>query len=335
MPRLARLDAPGVLHHVIIRGIERRKIFKDNKDKDNFLDRLGTLLPETRITCYAWALLSNHAHFLLRTGDTPLSTLMRRLLTGYAISFNRRHKRHGQLFQNRYKSIICQEDAYLKELVRYIHLNPLRAKIVSDIPELNSYFYCGHSVLMGKKKRPWQDMGYVLSFFGKSLREARKRYLQYVESGIEQGRRPELVGGGLIRSLGGWRAVKNTRFNGQDRMKGDHRILGDTAFVMEVLAEAEEKFERFYELKSKGYNLDTIGRKVCALFGIEPDEMYSKSRQKTRAEARGLYCYWAVVELGYPLADLARLLGMTGQGVGYAVRRGERIAKENNYGLID
>jgi len=260
---------------------------------------------------------------------------MRRLLTGYAISFNRRHKRHGQLFQNRYKSIICQEDAYLKELVRYIHLNPLRARIVSDILKLNTYSYCGHSVLMGKKKRPWQDMGYVLSFFGKSLREARKRYLQYVESGIEQGRRPELVGGGLIRSLGGWRAVKNTRFNGQDRMKGDHRILGDSAFVMEVLAEAEEKFERFYELKSKGYNLDTIGQKVCALFGIEPDEMFSKSRQKTRAEARGLYCYWAVVELGYPLADLARLLGMTGQGVGYAVRRGERIAKENNYGLID
>ena len=335
MPRLARLDAPGVLHHIMISGIERRKIFKDNLNKDNFLDRLGTLLPKTRITCYAWALLSNHAHFLFRTGDIPLSTLMRRLLTGYAVSFNRRHKRHGQLFQNRYKSIICQEDAYLKELVRYIHLNPLRARIVPDIAELNSYPYCGHSVLMGKKKRPWQDIGYVLSFFGKSLREARKRYLQYVESGIEQGRRPELVGGGLIRSLGGWRAVKNARFSGQDRMKGDHRILGDSAFVMEVLAEAEEKFERFYELKSKGYDLDTVEQKVCRIFDVEPNEIYSKSRQKTRAEARGLYCYWAVVELGYALADLARILGMTGQGVGYAERRGERIAKENNYRFID
>ena len=286
MPRLARLDAPGILHHVIIRGIERRKIFKDNKDKDNLLDRLGTLLRETKITCYAWALLSNHAHFLFRTGDTPLSTLMRRVLTGYVVSFNRRYN-------------------------------------------------CGHSVIMDKKKRPWQDMGYVLSFFGKSLRESRKRYLQYVESGIEQGRRPELVGGGLIRSLGGWKAVKNARFSGQDRMKGDHRILGDSAFVMEVLAEAEEKFERFYELKSKGYDLDTIEQKVCEIFGIEPDEIYSKSRQKTRAEARGLYCYWGVVELGYSLADLARLFGMTGQGVGYAVRRGERIAKANNYSLID
>ena len=335
MPRLARLDAPGVLHHVIIRGIERRKIFKDNKDKDNFLDRLEILLPETKIICYAWALLSNHAHFLFRTGDTPLSTLMRRLLTGYVVSFNRRYKRHGQLFQNRYKSIICQEDAYLKELVRYIHLNPLRAKIVSDISALNTYAYSGHSAIMDKKKRLWQDKGYVLSFFGKSLREARKRYLQYVESGIEQGRRPELVGGGLIRSLGGWDEVKKIKLSGQDRIKSDHRILGDSAFVMEVLAEAEEKFERFYELKSKGYDLAAVAQKVCELFGIEPDEIYSKSRQKTRAEARGLYCYWAVVELGYSLADLARPLGMTGQGVGYAVRRGEQIAKANNYRLID
>ena len=135
--------------------------------------------------------------------------------------------------------------------------------------------------------------------------------------------------------MGGWKVVKGARLSGQDRMKGDHRILGDSAFVMEVLAEAEEKFERFYELKSKGYDLDTVEQKVCRIFGVEPDEIYSKSRQKIRAEARGLYCYWAVVELGYSLADLARLLGMTGQGVGYAVRRGERIAKATNYGLID
>jgi len=132
MPRLARLDAPGVLHHIIIRGIERRKIFRDNKDRNNFIDRLSDLLPATQTTCYAWAFIPNHAHFLFRSSG-KISTLMRRLLTGYAIYFNKRHKRHGQLFQNRYKSIICQEDMYFRELVRYIHLNPLRAKIVSDI----------------------------------------------------------------------------------------------------------------------------------------------------------------------------------------------------------
>ena len=114
MPRLARLDAPGVLHHIIIRGIERRNIFRDNQDREDFLERLGKLLPETQTACHAWAFLPNHAHFLFRTGQAPLPTLMRRLLTGYVVSFNRRHKRHGHLFQNRYKSIVCQEDIYFK-----------------------------------------------------------------------------------------------------------------------------------------------------------------------------------------------------------------------------
>ncbi len=109
MPRIARLDAPGVLHHVMIRGIEGRKNFRNNKDRKDFIERLAKLCPEMGINCYAWAFMSNHAHFLFRTGQEPLSKLMRRLLTGYVIGFNRRHKRRGQLFQNRYKSIICQE----------------------------------------------------------------------------------------------------------------------------------------------------------------------------------------------------------------------------------
>ena len=109
MPRLARLDAPGALHHVIIQGIERRNIFEDNKDRDNLLNRLADLLPATRTSCYAWAFLSNHAHFLIRTGTQGLSEVMRRLLTGYVVSFNRRYLRHGPLFRNRFKSILCQE----------------------------------------------------------------------------------------------------------------------------------------------------------------------------------------------------------------------------------
>lgn len=335
MPRLARLDAPGVIHHVIIRGIERRKIFRDDKDRDNLLDRLVELLPETNTACYAWALIPNHAHFLFRTAGAGLSTLMRRLLTGYAVSFNRRHKRHGQLFQNRYKSIICQEDAYLNELVRYIHLNPLRAKIVTDINSLNSYPYCGHSGLMGKRKREWQDTKYVLSFFGKKLSEARKHYLSYMESGIDQGRRPELVGGGLIRSLGGWAEVKKMRLKGHDRLKGDERILGDSAFVMEILAEADEKYNRQYELKTLGYDLKKIEHKVAEIYHIDRKDLYVKGRHKIRSEARSVLFYWAVCELGISGTSLAQRFGMSQPGVAYAVKRGERIAKDNNYQLVE
>ncbi len=334
MPRLARLDAPGVIHHVIIRGIERSKIFRDNKDRDDIIDRLADLLPATNTACYAWAFLSNHAHFLFRSGDGGLPTLMRRLLTGYAVRFNRRHTRHGPLFQNRYKSIICQEDRYLKELVRYIHLNPLRARVVSNMSGLTRYKYCGHSVLMGKRKYAWQDKQYVLSCFGKSAFKGRESYCSYVKEGIDQGRRPELVGGGLIRSLGGWAEARKLRLKGQDRVKGDERILGDGDFVMNILSKADERMDRRYELKSLGYNLDKLEQRVLEIYQIERQDLYSKSRQKIRAEARSLFCYWAVRELGVEGAQMARRLKMSQPGVAYAVRRGEGIVKEKSIQMI-
>jgi len=333
MPRIARLDTPGLLHHVMIRGIERRKIFNDDKDRENLIERLSILLPETKTKCYAWAFLSNHAHFLLRSGPAGIAALMRRLLTGYAVSYNRRHKRHGQLFQNRYKSIICQEDTYLKELVRYIHLNPLRVKIVADIKGLDRYSYCGHSALTGKKKREWQDVEYVLGFFGRRVGEARKAYVSYVKKGIAPGRRPELVGGGLIRTLGGWDEVKKIRLSGQYRIKGDQRILGENDFVMDVLSKSEEQFSRSYKLKSLGYDFEKVVERVSILFHVEKDYITGRGRQKDRVRARDLLCYWAVVELGMPMVDLAGKFDITPAAVSYAVQRGEKMAKEQGYKL--
>ena len=138
MPRKARIDAPGAVNHIIIRGIERRKIFRSDSDRADLLQRLGRLLSETQTECFAWALIPNHAHFLLRTTLVPIAALMRRVLTGYAVSFNKKYRRHGKLFQSRYKSILCQEDIYLKELVRYIHLNPLRAGLVEGFKSAGS-----------------------------------------------------------------------------------------------------------------------------------------------------------------------------------------------------
>ena len=167
MLRQARIDAPGALHHIMVRGIEGKKIFRNNNDRDDFLMRLGKILSETSTPCYAWALMSNHAHLLLRTGSAPLSHVMRRLLTGYAVTFNHRHRRRGKLFQDRYKSILCQEDSYLLELVRYIHLNPLRAALVKDFDHLIQYRFSGHSVILGKSKNDWQDVDYALKYFAR------------------------------------------------------------------------------------------------------------------------------------------------------------------------
>ena len=172
MPRTARIDAPGALHHVMGRGIDGLKIFDSKKDCEDFLGRLKDLFEKEAFSIYAWSLMSNHFHLLVRTGKLSLSESMRKLLTGYVVNYNRRHKRFGHLFQNRYKSILCEDDPYLLELTRYIHLNPLRAGIVKDIKELSRYECCGHSVIMGIVKRPWQDKDTILAYFGKSRKRA-------------------------------------------------------------------------------------------------------------------------------------------------------------------
>ena len=169
MPRKARIDAPGALHHIICRGIERKRIFRDNTDRNNFVERLSSIIIDTSTRCYAWALIPNHFHLLLRTGRVPIATVMRRLLTGYAVTFNRRHRRHGHLFQNRYKSILCQEEPYLLELVRYIHLNPLRARVVPSFEKLNHYSFSGHSRLIGRIKGEWQETDEILLRFINSV----------------------------------------------------------------------------------------------------------------------------------------------------------------------
>ena len=237
MPRQARLDAPDTLHHVIIRGIEKRRIVDDDEDRKRFIARMGDLAMDTETKICAWSLMTNHAHILLRSGPLGLPKYMRRLLTGYAVTYNLRHDRHGHLFQNRYHSIVCDEDTYFQELVRYIHLNPVRAGLAATVPELDHYPWCGHATLMGWTKYPWQDCDYVLSLFGKTEAEARRTYRGYIKEGISLGKRPELVARGLIRSLGGWSAVVSMRQN-KEQILADQRILGTGDFVERMVKES-------------------------------------------------------------------------------------------------
>jgi putative transposase len=334
MPRKARIDAPGALHHLIMRGIERRKIFQDDQDRDQFLDRLRNILTETATPCYAWALLPNHVHLLLRTGTVPISTVMRRLLTGYAVTYNRRHQRHGQLFQNRYKSILCQEDPYLLELVRYIHLNPLRAKVVSDLNALDDYAYTGHCVLMGRRENSWQDAGTILGRYDQRKVVARRRYRAYVKEGIVQGRRAELVRGGLMRGVRGWVEAKEIR-RGSERVKGDERILGESRFIEEVLRVSEEQMERRCRLRVRGYDLEKLAKRVGRVLGIEPKQIWSQGRYSDLVRARSLFCHWAVREMGVSATELGRRLGLTQPAVSISVQRGERIAREKGLKLLE
>lgn len=334
MPRKGRIDAAGALHHIICRGIERRKIFRNDTDKDDFIDRLSRVLMETQTSCYAWALLSNHLHLLLRTGNAPIATIMRKVLTGYVVAFNRRYRRNGHLFQNRYKSILCQEDNYLLELVRYIHLNPLRAKLVGSIEELDSYVYCGHSVVMGRKGSEWQDVNKVLDMFSSQEVSARRSYRDFVVNGMEMGRRPDLIGGGLIRSSGGWQAVKGLRKN-KIHLKGDERILGDSDFVLDVLNNQNERMELRFRLREQGYDFEKVIDRVSKLFSLSRQEISNPGRQRQRVMARSVLCYWAVRELGMSGYELSQMLGVGQSSVSRAFGRGEKFVNDMKLTLLE
>jgi REP element-mobilizing transposase RayT len=333
MPRKARIDAPGAVHHIMARGIERRTIFRHDEDRDDFIDRLSRILAETKTPCYAWALMPNHFHLLSRTGAVPISNIMRRLLAGYAQSFNRRHRRHGHLFQNRYKSILCQEDTYLLELVRYTHLNPLRAKVVADLRRLNTYRYCGHGVLLGKPQSDFQQTDVVLIRFAGTVKKARSLYREYVKKGVSQGKRSELSGGGLVRSTGGWSAVKMLRKSGLFQ-KSDERILGNGDFVESVLHRANERLEHTHSIKSKGYDFKTIIQRVGVLLDLPIEDIQSASKRTIIVKARNMVCYWAYTHLGMSQTELALKFGVSQPAVCIAVQKGQKIIEQNRYDLF-
>jgi len=379
MPRQARLDAPGALQHVMARGIERRKIFLDDKDRTSFLERLALILEETQTQCYAWALIPNRFHILLRIGTTPLSTVMHRLMTGYAVTFNIRHRRSGHLFQNRYKSVVCQEDTYLLELTRYIHLNPLRARLVEDLKSLDKCQWGGHSAILGRRKNPLipalekevpsaegglsfslssgkgekqnpvnlacpvapadgtgvkkekslaeKTVEDVLQFFGKSLKEARRRYRVFVEKGIKHGHRTDLQGGGLIRSAGGDRASLIGQKK-EGREKADQRVLGSGDFVSEILQHANEDADR---KKGRNISMAEVISRVCKEFDIKIDELMLDIRRAPYTHARSIISYFSINELDYSGADVAKALNVSRASVSKARSRGEKLIDKDQY----
>lgn len=310
MPRAARIDIPGVLYHVIARGIERRDIFLDDDDRHLFVQRLSSLLDTTSTSCLAWSLIPNHFHLLLRTSDVKLATFMRRLLTGYAVVFNLRHNRSGHLFQNRYKSIICQEDEYLLELVRYIHLNPVRAGIVSGLGNLDRYLWCGHAVLMGKQEMKGQDAESVLRLFGTAVTKARRGYKTFVADGIPQGRRNDLVG--RLPEVGS-------------------RILGNEEFAEEI--RVRETVADRIEART---SIALIADNTAAMFGIPVRAISAGGRREVTVKARSMLCFQALEE-GYSVTHIARYLGMSRNGVMVAAKRHPQSKPSNvtsdSYGI--
>jgi putative transposase len=316
MPRTARLDIAGVLQHVIVRGVERRDIFLDDDDRKSFLDRFSNLLVLTVTECLAWSFMTNHVHMLLRPTQGTLSYFMRRLLTGHAVRFNLRHHRSGHLFQNRFKSIICEQDPYLLELVRYIHLNPLRAGLVKDIAALNDYSWSGHAVLMGHRELAGQNAEEVLRYFGKRTKQARDKYQAFVADGIPLGRRDEFVGGGLKRVL---------KFAGNEVMTAyDDRILGSGDFVEQLKQEKEVSGRLEQRIP-----LDKLIKRIAGLAGVNPEELCQNRRGVMISEAKSIICYLGARKYGYSGETVAKALAVTRSGVCRSASRGAALVAVN------
>lgn len=325
MPRSARLNVPGTLHHIIARGIERKKIFEKDEEKKLFLEKLEKALLDSDASCFAWAVMDNHFHLLLRTGFTPLSRIMSRVMTSYAVNYNLKNKRSGHLFQNRYKSIICEEDAYLLQLIRYIHNNPARAKIVVTIDELDHYPYTGHSAIVGNEKSTFLKIDEILAYFSNNRKKALKLYRDFILDGWYEKRRKELTGGGLKRSLKGMGINPETN---KDLEAYDDRILGSGEFVEAILKEAKLKEECQY--KKNGISLEELINKVCKYTRIKIEELLTDGRLKHISKTRAIICHLGIRHLGYSASSLSHSLNIKHPSVLTAAERGKQFVLEED-----
>jgi hypothetical protein len=245
---------------------------------------------------------------------------MRRLLTWYAQYFNRRHNRTGHLFENRYKSILCEEEKYLLALVRYIHLNPVRAKIVNTMEELDRYPWSGHRMIMEKDDYSWMDREYLLSQFGGTKKKAIRSYWHFVQEGLSEGHKTEFGGGGLIRSQGGWSQVLALRSRGE-REAFDERILGSGDFVEQVLREAEGRQLRQMRLQRKGRSMEDIIREECEKGKVSEQELRKGSRRRAISQVRAVIARRSKEELGVCGAEIARNLGVNTSSINRALAK--------------
>jgi putative transposase len=334
MPRLPRLNLPGLFYHVIVRGIERRRIFSRRSDYEDFLGRLAKNLTKSGCLCFAWALMPNHVHLLILSGAKGLVSLMHPLLAGYATTFNLRYKRVGHLFHNRYKAIICEEDSYFLRLVQYIHLNAVRAGLVKNLEALNKYPWSGHAALMGNFNLPWQQTDDVLARFGSAMPDARKAYSQWIADGWNTGHQDELEGGGLIRSSGGTRGILRGSLN-DPQEAFDARILGSGNFVERILQMAEEKEQEQF-LFQKKWDIDGLREAAASIVQVAPGAILSSTRRRDVSRARALFIFGSMEWLGVKGQDLAHLLKVNPSSICEARERGRRMAGEMDFeGLLN
>jgi putative transposase len=295
MARKPRIHFPGALYHVITRGNRRQGIFLDEKDWERFLAYLLDYKNRYAFHLYAYALMKNHLHLLLEVEEVPLSRIMQTLLFRYTRYFNARHGEVGHLFQGRYKAILCDKDAYLLELVRYIHLNPVRAKVVKE-PE--DYRWTGHLSYLGRGAHDLIDEEFVLDQFSDKRSLGRRKYRRFVWEGISGGHE------------GKYYRVK------------DQRYLGEDSFVERIEKERKGPQGWVYEV-----SLGAISEEISIALGITRDKLYSTTRDREGARGRGIVGYLARRISGYGVNEIAAHFGRSPQTISEGIKKVEDLQR--------
>ena len=304
------------------RCLDSLSLYADDDDRERFLELLGRYLPETNCRCYAWALMRNHYHLVLHNGELDLWRTMKPLNMRYAQYHGKKHARRGPLFLDRYKSIVTQDQNYVQELVRYVHLNPVRSGTCKSLAELDRYPWCGHGAIMGKTKNSFQDTTAVLRRFGKDTSSARKAYRGFLAEGLGGGSDGELMH--LLRSSNA----------GEEKDRGPQRwVIGDPDFVKKVLGESQARRLRLRRRATGKEDLVTLGAKVCKVLGIPLETLRVRHRGGAASQARKAFAFLAIRRLEFGTRPVAEFLGISPGAVSHMMREGEKTAK--NHSLIE
>jgi putative transposase len=316
MPRKARLNVPGTVCHVMARCLRSESLFRDDDDRSFFLRLFSSSLSQTGYRCYAWVLMNNHYHFVVRTSSLELWHLMKPLNTHYAAYHKKRYGRMGPLFLDRYKSIVTQDQNYVQELVRYVHLNPIRAGICKDLNTLAVYPWSGHGALMGRFCHTFQDTQTVINRFGESVEQSRERYRAYLKEGIER----DLSEDVLVR------LVRNSNAGVESGRSVGCWIIGDQSFIKNAIAQSDLERLRISRFEHEGKSLDRLAEKVAMHMGVGKARIRIRSRGGKESEARKVFVFAAVKEYHAPSRVVAEYCGVGQAAISALAKAGREIA---------
>ena len=294
MARKPRIEYEGAFYHVITRGNQRQRVFKDDNDFQKYINLLAFYKERYKYSLYAYVLMSNHVHLLIETRTIPLSKILQGINQSYTMYFNRKYKTVGHLFQGRYKAILCDKDAYLLSLIKYIHLNPVRAKIAKAAGE---YRWSSHQSYDKQKNNDIVDTDQVLRMFSEDKSQARKLYRAYIDDGIE------------VKKEDIYKTVSQ-------------RILGEEKFVDKVMEKIDERFEN--KRKHHEYSLKKIVETIGKMRGITLKQLREKSRNREILTVRKLASL-AAREFGYKGKEIALYLQKDPSVIARYLKDGEKL----------